>query len=233
MKDIILVGSGGCMREIVWQMLEPQAQDRQWNVLGYTDIHPAEQEVMVCGQKIPYLGTDDYFDRLEEPADVAITVGNPALRKKIADRLKEKKQLRFPAIVLGNAYVCSDAVIGEGCILCDGVRISTNVRLGAFVFCNIGATVCHDGVLEDFVTISPHVNLAGDVRIGRGSDIGIGTSVIQGIRIGEESVLGAGSVVIRNIAGHCVCAGVPAHLIRQEREEYGRDAYHCRGGRKS
>ena len=50
MKDIILVGSGGCMREIVWQMLEPQAQDRQWNVLGYTDIHPAEQEVMVCGQ---------------------------------------------------------------------------------------------------------------------------------------------------------------------------------------
>ena len=35
MQDIILVGSGGCMREIVWQMQEQNKSTENWNILGY------------------------------------------------------------------------------------------------------------------------------------------------------------------------------------------------------
>lgn len=34
MQDIILVGSGGCMREIVWQMQEQNKSAENWNILG-------------------------------------------------------------------------------------------------------------------------------------------------------------------------------------------------------
>ena len=38
-------------------------------------------------------------------------------------------------------------------------------------------------------------HLAGDVRIGRGAWIGIGSAVSQGVRIGQEALIGAGSAV--------------------------------------
>ena len=37
MQDIILVGSGGCMREIVWQIQEQNKSAENWNILGYVD----------------------------------------------------------------------------------------------------------------------------------------------------------------------------------------------------
>ena len=37
MQDIILVGSGGCMREIVWQIQERNKSAENWNILGYVD----------------------------------------------------------------------------------------------------------------------------------------------------------------------------------------------------
>ena len=93
-------------------------------------------------------------------------------------------------------------------------RISTNVSIGNFVFMNTGSMVCHDGCVEDFVTLSPDVKLAGNVKIGECSELGIGTKVIQGINIGKNVVAGAGSVIVKDIEeGHTI-AGVPASRIK-------------------
>lgn len=48
MQDIILVGSGGCMREIVWQMQEQNKSTENWNILGYVDRMPPEEHSNVC-----------------------------------------------------------------------------------------------------------------------------------------------------------------------------------------
>ena len=45
MQDIILVGSGGCMREIVWQMQEQNKSTENWNILGYVDKMPPEERM--------------------------------------------------------------------------------------------------------------------------------------------------------------------------------------------
>ena len=91
-------------------------------------------------------------------------------------------------------------------------RISTHVAMGDFNFLNMGAAVCHDGVLADYVTMSPDARLAGNVTVGSSSEIGMGTRVIQGIRIGSSVVTGAGSVVIRDIPDGVVAVGVPARV---------------------
>lgn len=73
--------------------------------------------------------------------------------------------------------------------------------------------ICHNGIIDDFVTISPRAALAGAVRVGENSDTGMGTHVIQGIEIGKNVVVGAGSAVIRNIADDCKVVGVPTRNL--------------------
>jgi acetyltransferase-like isoleucine patch superfamily enzyme len=68
-------------------------------------------------------------------------------------------------------------------------------------------------VIEDFVHISPKVALAGDVKVGEFTHIGIGSNVIQGIIIGKNVTVGGGSMVIRNIDDNQKVVGVPTRLI--------------------
>lgn len=212
MTNLILAGSGGCMRELVWQIAEQNKVSSLWNIAGYVDCNEPENGsgITVGESIIPYLGNDDYLMSKKEPVNVVICVGAPHLRRKLAQKYRSNPAIRFPSLVLGDVKVCGDVHMGTGCIVSMDARISTNVILGDFVFMNTGSMVCHDGILGDFVTLSPDVKLAGAVKVGSGSDIGMGTKVIQGICIGENVVAGAGSVIVRDIPAGSKVAGVPA-----------------------
>lgn len=215
-KDIILVGSGGCMREIAWQIQEINKKKRIWNIIGYVDYEQPKNGlgVIVGNQLIPYLGNDEFLLQKQECVNVAICVGTSALRKKIAEKLQKNLNLQFPYLIFSNTRVCEDVQMGKGCIISMDARLSTNVQLEDFVFMNIGSMVCHDGRIGNFVTLSPDVKIAGNVKIRSGCDIGMGAKVIQGIQIGENVVVGAGSVVIRDIEDNCTVVGNPARKIR-------------------
>lgn len=216
MQDIILVGSGGCMREIVWQMQEQNKSAENWNILGYVDRMPPEEHssVTVGNETLEYIGNDDYLLARTELTNVAVCVGEPKLRKKIVEKLKNNKNIIFPNIILGDTRICEDVQMGKGCIISMDARISTNVTLGSFIFMNTGSKVCHDGKLGNYVTLSPDVTLAGNVVVGDNTEIGMGANVIQGITIGTNTVIGAGSVVVRDVEDHCKAAGVPAKAFR-------------------
>lgn len=214
-SNLILIGSGGCMRELVWQLQELNEQKRTWNILGYVDHLPQCQQhsVFVGTQELPYLGDDDYLLEQEKFINVAICVGSPAVRKKIALKLARNPYIQFPNLILSDTRICEDVKIGKGCIISMDVRISTNVTIGDFVFFNTGSKVCHDGCIGDYVTLSPDVKLAGAVVVGANSELGIGTKVIQGISIAEHVVTGAGAVVIRDIEKSGTYVGVPARQV--------------------
>ena len=53
-------------------------------------------------------------------------------------------------------------------------------------------------------------------RIGRGSVIAAGAVVLPGIEIGSNSVIAAGAVVRERAGDHCLVAGVPASVVRQD-----------------
>lgn len=216
MEEIVLVGSGGCMREIVWQIQELNERKKTWNIIGYVDSEKPEvrKELIVGNQKLPYLGDDNFLLMAEDLMNVVVCVGSSELRQKIVEKLKKNRNIIFPTIIMGNTKICKDVQFGEGCIVSMDARISTNVRIGSFVFINTGSKICHDGLIEDFSTLSPDVKLAGNVRIGTGSTLGIGTTVIQGISIASHVITGAGSVVTCEITGHGTFAGVPAKKLR-------------------
>lgn len=51
--------------------------------------------------------------------------------------------------------------------------------------------------------------------IGDWCVIGIGATVMAGVRIGDEVVVGAGSVVTKDVPSNCIVAGNPARIVRQ------------------
>ena len=217
MEKIILIGSGGCMREIVWQIQELNKQIPTWEIEGYVDVAAPEngKGIMVGKEEIPYLGTDELLLHCNKACNIAICVGNLYLRKKIAQKLLCNTNLSFPNIILTNVVICKDVKLGMGCILCSGTKISTHVEIGNFVFINMESMICHDGVIGDFVTISPDVKIAGNVCIHNHCEIGMGTKIKQGITIGENSIIGAGAVVVKNIESRTVAVGVPAQPIKR------------------
>ena len=216
MMKIILIGSGGCMRELVWQMQEFNRKKRKWEIVGYIDANRPENgnSIIVGKEEIYYLGDDSFFESIREPVNVVIAIGNSCVRKRVAEKLIKNPLIQFPTIVMDNARICKDARIGQGCIISMDCRISTNVTAGKFVFMNTGSMICHDGIIGDYVTLSPDVKLAGAVVVGDDTQIGIGAKIIQGISIGCNAIIGAGSIVVRDAEGGCTYAGVPAKKIR-------------------
>ena len=63
--------------------------------------------------------------------------------------------------------------------------------------------------------IAPGADLAARVSGGRGSWVGIGSVVREGVHIGSDVMIGAGSVVLHDIPDGALAYGVPARAVRQ------------------
>jgi acetyltransferase EpsM len=55
--------------------------------------------------------------------------------------------------------------------------------------------------------------------VGEGSQVGIGATVIQGIKIGKWSVIGAGAVIISDVPDYSVVVGNPGRIIKNTQHE--------------
>ena len=104
---------------------------------------------------------------------------------------------------------------GEGCIVCAGNILTTQIDVGAHTIINLACTVGHDTTIGRIVTLSPGVNVSGRVTIGDEVFIGSGAVIIERIRIGAGTVIGAGSVVTKDIPPKVLAVGVPAHVVKQ------------------
>ena len=137
--------------------------------------------VTVGNETIKYIGNDDYLLARTELTNVAVCVGEPKLRKKIVEKLKNNKNIIFPNIILGDTRICDDVQMGKGCIISMDARISTNVTLGSFVFMNTGSKVCHANVIQG-------------ITIGTNTVIGAGSVVVRDV---EDHCKAAGVPAIK------------------------------------
>lgn len=215
MIDMIMVGSGGCMRELAWQILEDNKKTEKWNIVGYVDSKaPENGDGLNVGRfYIPYLGDDQFLLNAADDKNVVMSVGSSGLRSRIVKKYSANPHLHFPNIILESACVCEDLQLGQGCIITMDARVSTNVKMGDFVFMNTGSMVCHDSIIGSFVTFGPRSQVAGGVSVGENSEIGMNASVIQCLNIGKNVIVGAGATVIRNIEDDCTVVGVPAGKV--------------------
>lgn len=101
--------------------------------------------------------------------------------------------------------------IGQGChIACaDSIVIERDVLISAEVFITDLAHVTDDiekSVLEQPISTKP-------VRIGEGSFIGRGVSILPGVTIGKHCVVGSNAVVTKDVPDFTTVGGVPAKQL--------------------
>jgi len=127
----------------------------------------------------------------------------------------------------GRVSICSSAFISGGgrLVIGDGVWIATQVLIRA----SPNSTV----TIGPRVDIAPRVSIwsgtheiqvgkeksagpgqARDIVISAGAWIGMGASVLPGVRVGECAVVAAGTVAAKDVPARTLVAGVPASVKR-------------------
>jgi len=184
---------------------------------GSFDVVTVLDDGKNIGEKLVNAKITGGFEKLAELFNmgtkiVHIAVGNNKIRETL---FQEIKNLKFEILSLTHptAVIETGAEIGEGTFIAAQAVVGTRTILGKSCIINTAATVDHDIIIEDFVHVCPGVNLAGDVKIGKRTMIGIGAAVIQGITIGKDCVIGAGAVVVRDVPAGVTVVGNPARII--------------------
>ena len=211
MRDIVIIGAGGLGREVQWLIERINNINPTWNMLGYLDDN-IEKGTIVNGYTV--IGGIDWLKRREEKVSIVCAIGSANLRKEVISRIKNTNNIEMPNIIDPNVVISPFVDMGVGNIICASTVLTVNIKIGDFCIINLDCTIGHDDILESYITIYPSVNVSGNVNIGECSEIGTGTSIIQGVSIASNTILGAGSTVVKNISASGLYVGTPAKLIK-------------------
>ncbi|WP_236794484.1 hypothetical protein [Amycolatopsis sp. GM8] len=151
--------------------------------------------------------------RPEESADgwYVVAVADPAVRRSLSERMLGRGLI--PSVVVHpTATVAHDVSVAGGCIVLANTYVATGSHVAAHTQVQYNATVGHDSVLHDYVTVLPGANVAGRVVLHGDVTVGSNACVLPGLVIGAGTYIGAGAVVTGNLPARRVAKGVPARM---------------------
>ncbi|PUY83659.1 PglD-related sugar-binding protein, partial [Cronobacter sakazakii] len=146
-----IYGAGGLGREVLMLARAINQCTSRWSEIFFIDDVTDAQEV--------YGAAVVRFDARPAECEVAIAIGEPALRQRLAQKLAGNAPLA--TLIHPNVDVPSQSEIRAGAILCDGALISCGVTIGENVLIQPRACVGHDCVIGAYSVVSSLVALAG------------------------------------------------------------------------
>ena len=205
MKDkLIIIGASGhgkVAADIAIKM-------NKWKSIAFLD----DDESIKTSMGLEVIGkTDDAFTYKDE-AYFFVAIGNNAVREKVQEKLVDEG-LNVVGLVHPSAIIGTDVEIGIGTAVMAGVVINSSTRIGKGCIINTSSSLDHDNVIEDYVHISPGASLAGTVRVGKESWLGIGSVVSNNLNICSGCKVGAGAVVVKDITEPGTYVGVPVRSV--------------------
>lgn len=205
MKNKLLIigasGHGKVVADIALKM-------KKWRSIAFLD----DDESIKSSMGLEVIGTSDgVFTHLDE-YEIFVGIGNNATRQRIHEML-ETVGACIPILIHPNAVIGNQVEIGHGTAVMAGAVVNCCTKIGKSCIVNTGSTIDHDNFIEDFVHISPGTHLAGTVKVGQGSWLGIGSVISNNIKITNSCIVGAGALVIRDITEAGTYVGVPVRRI--------------------
>lgn len=182
----------------------------KWKSIAFLD----DDESIKVSMGLEVIGkSEDAFTYIDD-TDIFVAIGSNASREKIQEKL-DVKGVSIPILVHPSAVIGEQVKLGIGTVIMAGVVINCCTKLGKGCIINTRSTLDHDNVIEDYVHISPGVNLAGTVKVGKGSWLGIGSAVNNNVNIISGCKVGAGAVVVRDITEPGTYVGIPAIKLKR------------------
>ena len=202
MKKLLIIGAGGHARPI-----NEIALLHNYDIAGIIDLNYGGGQETILG--VPIIGGYATLQSISpEGVHVALAIGDNELRQKEWLKLKEQGYHNFPSLIHPSTIISESAIIEDAVVICAGAIVNPLVKLGLGSIVNTGAIIDHECEIADFVHLAPGTRLAGRVKVGSKTFIGIGTCVIDKIEIGEGVLIGAGSTIIKPIPSNCKIVGV-------------------------
>jgi sugar O-acyltransferase (sialic acid O-acetyltransferase NeuD family) len=209
-ERVVVIGASGFGRECLDVLEAMAAAGSPLEVVGVVDDGPSELNLeRLAARGVAFLGTVDQWLAMDAHGrGYVLGVGSPEVRRRLVARLDGAGVQPFTA-VHPSATFGARVVLGEGVVVCAGVAVSTNVRLGQYVHLNPNATIGHDAVLGEFVSVNPGAVVSGEVVVGEATMLGASSTILQGLTVGAGVVVGAGAVVTKDVPDGVVVKGVP------------------------
>ena len=209
MIPLWILGGGGHARVVI----DTARSTGDYEVIGILDDQSGQETRAVDGVPVRGPITAEAL-RQQQVTHAIIAIGNNGLRAAIAARLDGL--VTWATITHAHAYIASSATLGEGSVVFAKSVVQPGTSIGRHVILNTASTVDHDSTIADFVHIGPGCNLAGNVAVGEGTFLGIGSRVIPARHVGSWAMVGAGASVVCDLPGNVTAVGVPARVIKEQ-----------------
>ena len=210
--ELLIIGSSGLAKETAQlaRLIDPGCD--RWDRISYVTEDAASLGTAMPYGEVRY--TDADLPAMHHRVDVAVAVGYPQGRRRIAQRLTAHPLFDFPNLVHPSVEIDPFFVsFGRGNMVCKGVVLTCDIAIGDFNLINWNVTVGHDTRVGSFCVINPGSNVSGNVRLGDGCLLGTGSQVLERLTLEAGSVIGAGAVVTTSIAVAGTYVGVPARKV--------------------
>lgn len=213
-KKIIIIGASGHARVCLDILL---ANGKA--IIGFCDDDPTLGGLSVNGYPILGKVGEVIHGGHKGKIDFFVAIGINKHRKKIIELLIKCNISPEINLIHPSAIISPRVSIGLGNFIAPGVIINTDTKIGNYTIINTGTTIDHDNFIHDFAQISPGCNLAGIVTVEEQAFLGTGAIVIPNKTIGAQAVVGAGAVVIHDIPPFSTAVGVPARVIKYNKDQ--------------
>ena len=210
MKSIII--GAGTYSEVYLAFL----QEAGTEVVGFLDDDEKYSGKEVMG--IPVFGTTAMLPELKGKYGVEAVYCPIGSNKTRVHFLELARSLGYKTpnfihrtVVIGPNVTIAD----EGVYILQATQIMPFVSIEKDVMISAGSNIIHHCHLSQGTFISNGVNFGAFVLAEKYAYIGMGSTVMTGVKVvGEDCLVGAGAVVVKDVPAKAIVAGVPAKVLR-------------------
>jgi acetyltransferase EpsM len=189
-----------------------------YEVAGFIDdVHPGRSNEEFSGAVI--LGGREQLDVLPSQGINNLVFGGGECQARLElSKFASVKGFQLATVIHSRAFVATDVLVCRGTVILAGAIVNSDARIGENVIVNTSASVDHECLIEDGAHIGPGAHLGGKVFVGRAAWVGIGATVKDRVSIGAGAMIGAGAVVVDDIPDGVLAYGVPARVVKKDRD---------------
>lgn len=209
MNDLIIIGAGGCGREVLQWVKAINNKNKKWNIKGFLDDNLNALDGKICDT--PILTEVDNYE-IQKGDVFTCAIGNSPIRRMIMERMI-KKGAEFVNIIHPQAIITDSCKIGKGVILYPYSIISDNAQIGDGCIVNMHSAVAHDSILGSYCTISAYCDITGMCTLGDEVFMGTSAKMVPGIKVGNRAFICAGSMVMTRVKEDTKVLGNPAKRV--------------------
>lgn len=209
MKNLVIIGAGGCGREVLQWAKDINELDPRWHIKGFIDDDLSALNGKKCSVNV-LSKIDDYI--IDPNDEFVCCIGNSMIRKSVIEKM-EYKGATFVSIIHPKAIIADSCFLGKAIIIYPFALISDNTEIGDGCIINMHSSVAHDSVLGEYCTISAHCDVTGMCKLGNNVFMGSTAKIVPGQIIGNDAYICAGSTVMSKVRDGRKVLGNPAKIV--------------------